>query len=586
MLQYRICVDNAAAHQFRVALDIPVTGPGALTLRLPAWIPGSYMIRDFARNLSKVTAHQSGHAVAIDLVDKQSWRIFPQQAGTVTVEYQVYAFDLSVRSAYLDQFFGFYNHSSLCLEVVELSEEPCQVAVSVPAGWRLATGMPRLSGSHFAAGEFRAENYQALIDYPVLMGPLNIHEFIAGGVKHALVLAGREFADSERICADLAAICEYQIAMFGHQPPFQQYLFLTMVVGKGFGGLEHSNSTALLCSRKDLAKPNKAVIDNDYRTFLSLCSHEYFHSWNVKTLKPREFLPYQLQQEQYTKQLWFYEGITSYYDDYVLHQAGLIDQATYLTLLGDTIARVYRAAGVTKQSVAESSFYAWTKFYKQDENSPNSIVSYYAKGALIALCLDLKIRLASQHQLNLGLVLKDFWQAYGATSLGTEETTFVDFVNQQYAIQLAGFIDAAVYGTSELPLAELLAEFGVSLLTAASADDNSVVGKAVTPTHSVSLGAKYKATGAGLELQTVYEHEAAQQAGLSALDRVIAIDNLQVTDATLKEMFERYQPGQTVTVHAFRRDELFSTELTWQAPLQHNKVLKVTNPQLLQGWLC
>lgn len=141
------------------------------------------------------------------------------------------------------------------------------MAVSVPAGWRLATGMPRLSGSHFAAGEFRAENYQALIDYPVLMGPLNIHEFIAGGVKHALVLAGREFADSERICADLAAICEYQIAMFGHQPPFQQYLFLTMVVGKGFGGLEHSNSTALLCSRKDLAKPNKAVIDNDYRTF-------------------------------------------------------------------------------------------------------------------------------------------------------------------------------------------------------------------------------------------------------------------------------------------------------------------------------
>ncbi len=585
MLQYHVDVKNTHAHTFAVAIEIPISAAGEVTLRLPAWLPGSYMIRDFARNINDFSAVQAGAVLQHRMLDKQTWVIEHAKAGSIRVEYEVYAFDLSVRTAYLDQQFGFFNFSSMCLAVDGYVDEPCLVHLSTLTGWQLATGMPRTIGHRFAAGTFTAQSYDELIDYPVLMGDLNIHEFLAGGVKHSLVFAGREFADADRICSDLADICEYQIEMFGQQPPFHEYLFLTMVVGNGFGGLEHRNSTALLCSRKDLITANQTKIDANYRTFLSLCSHEYFHSWNIKTLKPRSFIPYKLDQESYTEQLWFYEGVTSYYDDYVLNQAGLIDAQTYLNLVGDTLARVHRGQGHERQTITESSFLAWTKFYKQDENSPNSIVSYYAKGALIALCIDLQLRLESQHQVTLAKVMNEFWHAYGATSIGTEASTFVGFVQQHYDISLHSFLQQALYSTQTLPVQELLSEFGVTLTRETSQNDNIIGGTAATNPLPVSLGAKYKATEQGLELQVVYNDEAAQAAGLSARDRIIAIDNFQVTQSTIDEVLARYQPGDAVAVHAFRRDELLTLAMTFQAPPKANYLLKVTAPELLHDWL-
>ena len=358
-----------------------------------------------------------------------------------------------------------------------------------------------------------------------------------------------------------------------------------MVVGKGFGGLEHRNSTALVCSRKDLVLPGKQGNDSDYRTFLSLCSHEYFHSWNIKTLKPKTFIPYQLDQEHYTEQLWFYEGVTSYYDDYVLHQSGLIDSGAYLTLIGETMARVQRGAGIDRQTVTESSFHAWTKFYKQDENSPNSIVSYYAKGALIALCLDLTLRLESDHRVTLAQVMHDLWHRYGKTLEGTDDDTVQTFIQATYGIDVSGFLQQALYTTQPLPTIELLAKFGVTVKKDQSADDNSFGGKPATARLPVALGAKYKASNNGLELLVVFAGEAAQECGLSATDRIIAIDNLQITDSNIKEIFERYRPGDEVTVHAFRRDELITLQLTWHAPKPTSYLLSVSDPQQVQGWL-
>lgn len=587
MLQYEIVPRDVHAHLFEVTITIANDQPHGTRLRLPAWIPGSYMIRDFARHIIGLKAHNNDATIPIEIIDKQTWQLPPHQ-GTLVISYQVYAFDLSVRTAYLDQQFGFFNHSSLCLAVENHIDEPCTVHIHTPPTlpqWRIATGLKRASGESFQTGSFIADNYDALIDHPVLMGELCIADFIAGGIKHSLVFAGRQFADMERICGDLARICEYQITLFGNEPPFEHYLFMTMVVGKGFGGLEHRNSTALVCSRKDLPAPGETQIDNDYRTFLSLCSHEYFHSWNVKSLKPKAFIPYQLEHENYTQQLWFYEGVTSYYDDYVLHQAGLIDAQTYLGLLGDTIARVYRGKGVEIQPVTESSLYAWTKYYKQDENSPNSIVSYYTKGALITLCLDLMIRQQTNHQVNFATVMKTLWQRFGKTGEGTTDTALADLLHEHFKINVYSFLERALFKTEELPLAELLTSFGVSLSAEVAADDNTFGGKVSPLKLPVALGAKYKASPAGLELQVVYNDEAAHLAGLSAFDRVIAIDYLQVTDTTIREVLERYQPEQTVIVHAFRRDELLQLELTFQAPKANNRVLRVTDAEKAKAWL-
>lgn len=587
MLQYHIVPRDVHAHLFEVTMTLDQDQPEGTRLRLPAWIPGSYMIRDFARHLIGIQASCNGQSVPVVALDKQTWQLPPHQ-GVLTVTYQVYAFDLSVRTAYLDQQFGFYNHSSLCLGVEGFLEKTCEIRIETPPQypqWRIATGLQRLSGEAFEAGRFTAQTYDELLDHPILMGDLAIGEFIAGGVKHSLVFAGRQYADMERICGDLARICEYQIKLFGNEPPFQHYLFMTMVVGKGFGGLEHRNSTALVCSRKDLPAPGKTVIDNDYRTFLSLCSHEYFHSWNVKSLKPKEFIPYQLEHENYTRQLWFYEGVTSYYDDYVLHQAGLIDAPTYLGLLGDTIARVHRGKGVKRQTVTDSSLHAWTKYYKQDENSPNAIVSYYTKGALITLCLDLLIRQQTDQRVTFADVMRELWLRYGKTGVGTEESTLVTFLQEQYNVNVHSFLERALNTTEPLPVDELLASFGVTLSAEVAADDNTFGGKVSPQKLPVALGAKYKASGNGLELQVVYHDEAAHQAGLSALDRIIAIDYLQVTDTTVREVLERFKPEQTVTVHAFRRDELLQLELCFQAPKANNRILKVTDAGKAKTWL-
>lgn len=588
-MHYQISPLDPHGHQFAVRLQLDVRNDASIELKLPAWIPGSYMIRDFARNILDLHAEGNDKALDLHARDKQTWHIDCAEADEITVYYQVYAFDLSVRSAYLDQFWGFFNNSSLCLAVAGRTNEPVELSLELDGrcqNWRVATGMPRLAGDKFAAGRFRAESYEELIDYPFLLGDLGIHEFIAGGIKHAFVTAGRNFADVERICADLARICEQQISMFEKQVPFNEYLFLTIVVGKGFGGLEHRNSTALMCSRRDLVSPGtRPHLDSDYRTFLSLCSHEYFHSWNIKTLKPREFMPYSLDAEQYTRQLWFYEGITSYFDDFVLHEAGLIDAASYLGLVGETMARVHRGVGVDRHTVGDSSLQAWNRFYKQDENAPNAIVSYYAKGALIALSLDLLIRAESHDKLTLGHCMANFWRKFGATLQGTTDTTFAEFMHAEYGIHLHAFIERAVNTTEPLPVVELLDQFGVAVERKAAQDDNGFGGRPAGAPLPVALGAKFKASAQGLELQVVYADEAAQMAGLSAQDRIIAIDHLQITDSNMREIFERYQPGDVVSVHAFRRDELLELELIWEAPKLNNYLLKVVEPTQAKRWL-
>ncbi|MGX5914193.1 M61 family metallopeptidase [Aliidiomarina sp. Khilg15.8] len=578
-LHYLIEADDCAGHYFNVTLSIQKPHPDGQVLRLAAWLPGSYMVRDFAKHIVEFRADYGKQTLGVQRLDKQSWKLQPCD-GPVTVTYKVYARDLSVRTAYLDTLFGFYNHSALCLEVVDQHETPCEVDIQLPPGqpdWQLATGMPRRSGDAFSSGTFYAENYADLIDYPVLMGELSLEDFIVKGTRHRVALVGRHFADMERICGDLASICDAQLELFADEAPFEDYTFLVMVTGNGFGGLEHRNSTALVCGRKDLIHRHQQQITDGYRTFLSLCSHEYFHSWNVKRLRPREFIPFDLSREQYTEQLWFYEGITSYYDDYMLHRTALTDARQYLDTLGQTISRALFGRGPQRQTITESSWLAWTTFYQQNENAPNAIASYYSKGAVTALCADLIIRQHSNHQHSLDDAMRTLWQGFGKHERGTSTDDLLEVLGEFGGEQMGAFLQRALYSTELMPVAALLADFGieVQMQSAATKADE----------QPVSLGARFNASEQGLELTHVFEGGSAYDCGLSAGDRIIAIDSLQITAGNESEFWSRYQPGDRVQVHAFRRDELLSLDLFWQAPDPAQYVLKIKDASKLNGWL-
>lgn len=586
-VHYDIKAADCAGHYFDIHLHVEQPDPEGQCLRLPAWLPGSYMIRDFAKHVIEFSAHHGQQTLHHHRTDKQTWMLQASD-GPIDVHYRVYANDMSVRTAYLDDTFGFYNHSALCLEVVGQADQECLVNIALPASqsnWLLATGMPRIAGDAFSAGTFRAENYAMLIDYPVLMGQITLDDFIVHGTRHRIAIAGRHFADMDRISADLAKICETQLNLFDDQPPFDDYTFLVMVTGQGFGGLEHRNSTALLCSRKDLIHPQQQAATDSYRTFLSLCSHEYFHSWNVKRLRPREFIPFHLDKEQYTEQLWFYEGVTSYYDDYLVHRAGLSTPQQYLDTLAATLTRALRGKGVSRQTLVESSQLAWTTFYQQNENAANAISSYYSKGAIVALCADLLIRNHSSHRESLDDVMRNLWLAYGKDERGTTMDSLIEALVDVVGDEMRSFLQRALYTTEPLPAQELLASFGIEVTKQTLETDNGPFGKAPRVPFSVSLGARYNAKDNGLELLHVYEGGAAYEAGLSAGDVVIALDHLQINGSNQYDFLSRYQPNDRCVLHAFRRDELQQRELVWQAAALDNWVLSIKDPRLASRWL-
>jgi len=347
--------------------------------------------------------------------------------------------------------------------------------------------------------------------------------------------------------------------LFGELPEIKRYVFLIMAVGDGYGGLEHRASTSLLCSRNDLPLEGEDVVTDGYRSFLGLCSHEYFHTWNVKRIKPVVFTPYDLSQETHTEQLWAFEGITSYYDDLALVRSSIIEPASYLELLGQTITRVLRGQGRFKQSVAASSFDTWTRFYKQDESAPNNIVSYYTKGSLIALALDLIIQQTTNNQKSLDDLLRLLWQDYGKPGRGLAEKEIEKLLSELTGEDMTDFFANYLYGTQDLPLENLLKTVGIDfhLRAASSVDDKG--GKPADNSNSkpvINLGARVVAEPAGALLTHVFDNGPAQRAGLAAGDIVVALDGIRTSKDNLEKRINSYQINDEVTVHAFRRDEL------------------------------
>ncbi|HRP97587.1 MAG TPA: PDZ domain-containing protein [Rhodocyclaceae bacterium] len=595
-VRYTITPHRPQAHLFRVTCTVDDPDPAGQVFRLPAWIPGSYMIREFSRNIVALEAECDGAPVAVDKLDKHTWRAtVPSGARRLTVSCEVYAWDLSVRSAHLDQTHGFFNGTSVFLAVAGREHLPCIVDIRPPEGiafrdWQVATTLAPAHGEFGAAralgfGSYRAEDYDELVDHPVEMGRFTHAAFDAGSVRHEIAITGRHDCDVERLCADLAKICAWQLELFGAPAPVERYLFLATIVGDGYGGLEHRASTALLASRNDLPHAGMSTLSDGYKTFLGLCSHEYFHTWNVKRITPAAFIPYDLGRENYTRLLWAFEGFTSYYDDLALVRSGVISLEDYLDLLGKTIGNVLRGSGRLRQSVAESSFDAWTKYYRQDENAPNAIVSYYAKGALIALALDLQLRAGTQGRVSLDDVMRALWQRHGQTGRGVGEDDIFALVGEiaeaagrVRARRLAGWLREAVSGTGDLPLARLLEPFGVDF-------------RLDTAGAAPTLGVKLAAGNGEAKLANVFDGGAAQTAGLSAGDVLVAVDGLRVTAGNLDAMLARRRVGERVEVHAFRRDELmcFAVELdpprAEVAKLSLRPRLSAKARALRKGWL-
>ena len=568
-IQYTIIPKNLAGHLFEVTVTVAAPADDGQVFALPAWIPGSYMIREFARNIVQIQAESNGKPVALTKVDKHTWRAAPV-SGSLTLQYEVYAWDLSVRAAHLDQSHGFFNGTSVFLRVLGQEELAHEVDIQRPRDpaaetWRVATAMAELGAKRYGFGTYVAANYDELIDHPVEMGDFALGTFKAHGVPHDIIITGRvPNLDMGRLQSDLKTLCETQIAFFEprtKRAPMDRYVFLTMAVGDGYGGLEHRASTALVCNRNDLPStsvPKFSEPSDGYVKFLGLCSHEYFHTWNVKRIKPAAFAPYDLQAETYTPLLWLFEGFTSYYDDLLLLRSGLITEAAYLKLLGKSIGGVLRGSGRTKQSVADSSFDAWSKYYRQDENAPNAIVSYYGKGSLIALAFDLTIRAKTEGKKSLDDIMLALWQRFGhnfypTVGRGVTEAEVEALFDEVSGLKLKPLFERYVRGTEDLPLAKLYAPFGVKLT-----DER----KNVKPSFDVSIGRE----GADCKLSQVHEDGAAHRAGLSAGDLLVAVDGLRVAGnpCNLDGLLSRFKVGDTVTVHAFRRDELMTFDLVLQ----------------------
>ena len=526
MIEFRVDVADVHSHRFHITMR--VARPAATQrLRLPVWIPGSYLVREFARNLSPLSAEQGGQARAVTAVDKSTWDIATEGRAALTVRYEVYAFDPSVRAAFLDARRGFFNGTSLFLQADGFEHQAHRVTLSgLPRGWQVATALPALKVNAQGAGTYEAPDYDALIDHPVELGTFWRGEFTVRGVRHEFVVAGAsDDLDGERLLADTRRICEAQI-QFWHgrrKPGFGHYVFMLNATEDGYGGLEHRQSTALICSRKDLPRLGRPLPTDGYTTLLGLISHEYFHTWNVKRLKPVEFAPYDLTAENHTRLLWFFEGFTSYYDDQFLLRTALIDTQTYLKLLSRTVQQVQATPGRHTYSLGQASFDAWTRYYRPDENTANATVSYYGQGSLVALALDLALRLMPEvngQTPSLDGVMQSLWQLQRpithddiAQALSTQASQPPTVLHEHgiAASSWAELLHLWTETTEPPPLQALLRAHGVAWA------------EKLAPVPQ-RLGMRLKEANGTLTVQAVMRGSVAEQAGVSAGDELLALD--------------------------------------------------------------
>lgn len=558
-------------------------------LKLPTWIPGSYMIREFSKNIINLELANSTTRGIVEQVDKNTWQVCgirPNQK--VTLIYDIYAYDFGIRTAYLDVNRGYFNCTSTCLYLVGGEHLPHRVQITeLPSTWQIATALDNVS-----ANMYTANNYWRLIDCPFEMGQLSLLQFKVCGVVHKIVLSGIISPDfnPKQLVNDVKKICQTQIKLFDAkgEAPFTQYIFLLHLGGDIYTGLEHCDSTALLAPYYSLPSNFATKRSDDYIKLLGLISHEYFHAWNVKRIKPQQFSPYNLDTENYTTLLWWFEGITSYYDDLILHRSGIIDDKQYLSLVLNNINSVYKYIGADRQTLANSSLTSWIKYYRQDANSPNALVSYYTKGALLGVFLDITIRSKTNGTSSLDDILRGLYKKWCYDGLGINDDEFIKLIQTFVNCDITKDINQFVYTTKRLPLKRLFASVGVELIEVGNREF-SEIGLVIEhnqqiPVPKFELGAKLSHEAIGFKVITVYNNGLASSLGLCPDDVLIALNGIRLTDT--KRQLSALSLSSRLTITYFRREVLYNvTQLITDNQSCTVCYMKVLDSDKLNVWL-
>ena len=544
-LRYTLSFPAPQTHYMDVSVSVPTERRPDVELMMAVWTPGSYLVREYERNVESVAATgPDGRALTVVKSDKNRWRITTGGAPTVTVKYRVYGREMSVRTNWIEAGFALVNGAPTFLTLADRTPRAHELVITPAAGWSTSmTALPEMSGGPH---RYRAPDFDTLADSPIVVGNPAVHEFTVDGKKHYLVNEGEGGVfDGAKAVKDLEAIVREYRRMWGFLP-YDKYLFLNLLTEAG-GGLEHKNSTVLMASRW------ATRTRRSYINWLDLASHEFFHVWNVKRLRPVELGPFDYENEVHTKNLWIAEGVTEYYADLTLHRAGLITRDEYLDSVSDRIEELQTTPGRLVQSAEMSSYDAWIKYYRPDENSINTAVSYYTKGSIVGLLFDARIRKATNGARSLDDVMKAAYEKYSGMR-GYTADEFRAVAEQVAGVSLKAFWDSTVSGTGELDYQEALDTLGLRFRSASVPADRP--GRAW-------LGIGTRNDAGRLLVTQVRRDTPAMAAGVNVDDEILAIDDYRVRADRLDNRLEQYRPGDKVTLLVARREQLLRIELTF-----------------------
>lgn len=570
-IHYQVAMPQPESHLFEVELRVENWQNAVLDLKMPVWTPGSYLVREYSKHLQNFSSTSSdGESLNWQKLSKNHWQLQTAGRSEITVRYRIFANELTVRTNHLDSTHGYFNGAALFFFIPGLEQQPIRVKIVPPRpDWRVTTPLPQVSEE---ANTFYATDFDTLVDSPFEIGIHQLYDFEILGKPHQLAIWGEGNADAQRIIPDIQKIVQIEAQMF-EGLPYDRYVFLLHLASQGAGGLEHKNCCTLNYSRLGFRAKDK------YNQFMELVAHEFFHLWNVKRIRPKALEVFDYENENYTPSLWFSEGATSYYDLLIPLRAGIYDTKTFLANLGKELTRFLTTPGRLVQPVSESSFDAWIKLYRPDANSGNSQISYYVKGELISLLLDLLIRARHENKRSLDDVMRQMWQQFGKQEIGFTPVQLQQIIESVAGDDLSDFFKRYVDGTEELPFDEYLEPFGLRLEPEIEED---------LPPY---LGITAKSQNGREIIQFVEYSSPAQLAGIDANDELLAINGIRVSAEQLSDRLKDYQPGNAIAVSIFHQDQLRTCNVTLDEPRPTRyQVVLLENPsdaqkKNLTGWL-
>ncbi|WP_375515889.1 M61 family metallopeptidase [uncultured Nostoc sp.] len=567
-IHYLVAMSQPETHLFEVTLRLVDYHSPILDLKLPVWTPGSYLVREYAKNLQDFRAFTEGKPLPWRKISKNHWQVDKKAVSELTVRYRIFANELSVRTNHLDATHGYFNGAALFFRITGQEKQPIRVTIVPPRPeWQVTTALPSVveEKNTFLAGDF-----DTLVDTPFEIGRHQLYNFEVLGKPHELAIWGQGNLQAQQMIADIQKIIQVEAQMFGGLP-YERYVFLLHLFSQAFGGLEHKDSCSLIYQRFGFRAQDK------YNRFIQLVAHEFFHLWNVKRIRPKALEVFDYDQENYTPSLWFCEGTTSYYDLLIPLRAGIFDVKSYLNNLGKEITRYETTPGRKVQPVSESSFDAWIKLYRPDANSGNSQISYYLKGEMISLLLDLLIRSTHDNQRSLDDVMLKMWQQFGQAEIGYTPEQLKEVIESVAEIDLTDFFKRYIDGTDDLPLNQYLEPFGLQLV--ADQQEEPYLGVRINTENGREI-IKFVETGSP-----------AQIGGIDAGDELLAIDGIKLMAGGLSDRLKDYQPNDKIEVAVFHQDELrtYSIILASPRPTRY-QVKPVEHPDSTQqqnfaGWL-